>query len=72
MNYIIDGAPELPEAGPAGVIMKLLPPASAAVRYHFLSVAVCVFACLPICRCLYVSNGLSVCMSMFVAMFVCQ
>ena len=46
----------------------LLPPAGAAVRYHFLFVAVCVFACLLICRCLYVSNGLS----MFVSMFVCQ
>ena len=51
---------------------NLLPLAGAAVRYHFLSVAVCVFACLLICRCLYVSNGLSVCMSMFVSIFVCQ
>ena len=47
---------------------KLLPPAGAAVRYRFLSAAVCVFACLLVCRCLYVSNGLP----MFVSMFVCQ
>ena len=46
--------------------MNLLPPASAAVRYHFLSVAGCVFACLLICRCLYVSNGLCLCLCLSV------
>ena len=55
-------------------LSKLSPSAGAAVRYHFLSVAVCLFACLLICRCLYVSNGpsLSICMPMFVATFICQ
>ena len=52
-------------------LFEWLPPAGAAVRYHFLFVAVCVFACLLICRCLYVSNGLSVCISMFAHGYVC-
>ena len=54
---------------------KLLPPAGAAVRYHFLSIAGCVCdvcMCLTFCRCLYVSNDVSMFVSLFVSMFVCQ
>ena len=45
---------------------------NAAVRYHFLSIVGCVSACLLICRCLYVSNGLFMFGSLFVSMFVGQ